>query len=294
MRNSIPLLFALMAVVILGGNYWYQQLNCCARSAAVPVETTPPPVEETSYLNLRDGDFRYTLNNSLPFAKSSAQPSSPVADQWTALWPAATTYLGANANRTVLLTGYYYADEENNSIYPNLGIARANAVKALMIDAGAPAAQIEAAGELLEGSAATVIADGMSVGFKATERNDDRLAGILERLQANPITLYFATNANNLNLSAEQRQDFADLNYYLGRVADAQVAISGHTDNQGDRDYNVNLSLERANFARTYLVRNGLSAARIETAGEGPDRPVAENTTEDGRALNRRVEITLR
>jgi len=89
-----------------------------------------------------------------------------------------------------------------------------------------------------------------------------------------PITLYFATNSDNINLNAQQRKDFADLNYYLGRVPAAKLEIGGHTDNRGDKAYNVNLSKERAEFAADYLTqRGGIAKNRMVSQGFGPDKP---------------------
>ena len=74
----------------------------------------------------------------------------------------------------------------------------------------------------------------------------------------------------------------------------ARLVIVGHTDNTGSNAINNPLSVERANSVRDYLTTRGMAGARVETAGRGDREPVAENTTEGGRAKNRRVEIFLR
>ena len=74
----------------------------------------------------------------------------------------------------------------------------------------------------------------------------------------------------------------------------ARIAIIGHTDNVGSDATNNPLSVERAQSVRDYLTARGISGARVETAGRGEREPVADNTTEAGRAKNRRVEIFLR
>lgn len=74
----------------------------------------------------------------------------------------------------------------------------------------------------------------------------------------------------------------------------ARLAIIGHTDSTGSDAINNPLSVERANSVRDYLAARGVSGARIETAGRGEREPVADNTTDAGRAKNRRVEIYLR
>ena len=71
-----------------------------------------------------------------------------------------------------------------------------------------------------------------------------------------------------------------------------KVQVSGHTDNTGGRALNQRLSKARAESVRQYLVGRGVAADRLTAAGFGPDRPVASNRTAEGRAQNRRVELT--
>ncbi len=70
-----------------------------------------------------------------------------------------------------------------------------------------------------------------------------------------------------------------------------QVQIVGHTDSLGDRLANIGLSLERAHAVRTYLQSRGIAATRLTALGAGPDQPVADNDTAQGRARNRRIEF---
>ena len=74
----------------------------------------------------------------------------------------------------------------------------------------------------------------------------------------------------------------------------ARVMIVGHTDNTGPDSVNNPLSHERARSVYDYLSSRGVSASHMQTAGRGEREPVADNTTESGRARNRRVEIYLR
>ena len=100
------------------------------------------------------------------------------------------------------------------------------------------------------------------------------------------------------------RTGSADLNAQFFRVLDgvAQVAkkydktiieIAGHTDNVGGADFNRQLSQRRASAVAQYLMSKGVNEQRIITAAGGEDHPIASNSTEQGRAANRRVEMTL-
>lgn len=71
----------------------------------------------------------------------------------------------------------------------------------------------------------------------------------------------------------------------------AEVRIVGHTDSTGSDAINNPLSLNRANSARDYLMMRGVSGSRIHTEGRGSYQPIASNSTNEGRARNRRVEI---
>ncbi|MGK4002884.1 OmpA family protein [Sorangium sp. So ce1036] len=72
-----------------------------------------------------------------------------------------------------------------------------------------------------------------------------------------------------------------------------RVRIEGHTDETGTREFNIELSEQRAETVRRYLVRRGVSPGRLETEGYGPDRPIAEGDDEASRARNRRVEFVV-
>jgi outer membrane protein OmpA-like peptidoglycan-associated protein len=76
--------------------------------------------------------------------------------------------------------------------------------------------------------------------------------------------------------------------------AAARITIIGHTDSTGSDAVNNPLSLDRAQSVRDYLAARGVAATRVETAGRGEREPLADNTTDAGRAKNRRVEIFLR
>lgn len=71
------------------------------------------------------------------------------------------------------------------------------------------------------------------------------------------------------------------------------IRIVGHTDNVGSVPFNMALSQDRASAVERFLTERGVDAERIETQGDGPSNPVADNEMEEGRALNRRVEVVI-
>ncbi|WP_395505368.1 OmpA family protein [Ectopseudomonas hydrolytica] len=72
------------------------------------------------------------------------------------------------------------------------------------------------------------------------------------------------------------------------------IEVVGHTDSTGSHSYNMSLSQRRAQSVASYLIAQGVDGSRVSTRGMGPDQPVASNATAEGRAQNRRVEVTLR
>lgn len=79
----------------------------------------------------------------------------------------------------------------------------------------------------------------------------------------------------------------------LEQFRETRITVAGHTDNVGSNAANLRLSQRRAYSVRNYLIDQGVSAQRMQAVGYGETRPVANNETANGRAKNRRVEITL-
>ncbi len=114
-------------------------------------------------------------------------------------------------------------------------------------------------------------------------------------LQALKVTLpsgiLFATNSSELSASA--RESLAQFAVSLRDNPDTDITIYGHTDNTGSRAVNEKLSKERAMSVANFLVGNSISRDRMTTEGLAYDVPVADNSTAEGRALNRRVEVYI-
>jgi outer membrane protein OmpA-like peptidoglycan-associated protein len=115
-----------------------------------------------------------------------------------------------------------------------------------------------------------------------------------ERYNANPLVLYFATGKYETTLTTEIQQRLAEIAFYIEKVPEAAVTITGHADNTGDREGNILLALERARFAGARLIEKGVPENRTELSSRGPDEPSADNGTPEGRALNRRTVILIK
>ncbi len=103
--------------------------------------------------------------------------------------------------------------------------------------------------------------------------------------------LFFATNKTYILPQSEQAM--SDLANFLLENRTVTIRITGHTDAVGTDEANQILSEGRANAVRADLIKRGVEAERIEAEGKGEKEPVADNDTEEGRQLNRRVEFTI-
>jgi outer membrane protein OmpA-like peptidoglycan-associated protein len=77
----------------------------------------------------------------------------------------------------------------------------------------------------------------------------------------------------------------------LNKNPDVKLEVQGHTDNRGSASYNKDLSNRRSASVRKYLAGKGIASDRLTSAGYGFDRPIVDNSTEQNRALNRRVQF---
>lgn len=105
-------------------------------------------------------------------------------------------------------------------------------------------------------------------------------SGIL--FDVNKTALKPAATTNLQNLAASMQKN-----------PDTNISIIGYTDNTGSPQYNQDLSVRRAEAVKSAMTANGVSSSRLTTQGKGEADPIADNTTEAGRAQNRRVEIVI-
>jgi outer membrane protein OmpA-like peptidoglycan-associated protein/tetratricopeptide (TPR) repeat protein len=104
--------------------------------------------------------------------------------------------------------------------------------------------------------------------------------------------LFFDTD--KYDLKEKSVTELEKIIYFLSENPAITIEISGHTDNTGNPAYNQQLSERRAQAVYNYLISRGIEARRIQAKGYGQTRPVASNTTEEGKQLNRRIEFLIR
>jgi NitT/TauT family transport system substrate-binding protein len=112
-------------------------------------------------------------------------------------------------------------------------------------------------------------------------------------ISTKPVNITFASNSSTL--SAENIQVIDQIATLAITYSNSRILIEGNTDSAGSREHNIELSKQRAQAVVDYLVQHykELDKNRFEAKGNGPDKPVKENTTETGRAANRRTDIAI-
>jgi outer membrane protein OmpA-like peptidoglycan-associated protein len=105
-------------------------------------------------------------------------------------------------------------------------------------------------------------------------------------------SVFFGTDSDVI-----QTRSFELLNVIARTIADSpgieQIRIEGHTDDRASREHNLDLSTQRANSVRDYLINQGVAGERLTAEGFGETQPIANNATETGRAQNRRVMFVI-
>lgn len=304
MRKKTIYLLGILATIIIG-SYLYHKLccstcdtGCCKKeTSGVPGANSGAAVLPNLF-SLKGNGIDYSSQGNFNFLKNDFKQLLPVADSVN-LGIASLKTVFDKGEQVLKITGFAKADEVNDSAFPNLGFARANDVKNYFVSKGISASKIEINGEVrdalnskndtLFGPVSFEIMDKV----KGETAKTEDWGALKTKINANPLILYFKTGQAQIDLSAEDRQKVADMQSYLDHVEDAKLNAVGHTDNVGSRDTNIRLGKERADFAKNYLAKNGISADKINSSSKGPDEPLTDNSSKEGQAKNRRTVVTI-
>lgn len=307
-KNSYFL--GILLTIIIGTVIYY--LTCCKTCSVSNRETqkivdTPkykkPVKEENTIINpftLSDtnGTLNITINDNFKFSPSNYSFIKPLSNKLNSGIDTLSNYLKANPNKTINITGLYKKDEVNNSAFPNLGIARATTIKNHLISMGISSKNTNTYGKLvttLKSNTDNIFVGPIEYSLTTTSENATKedFSTLKTELNSNPLIFHFKTGESHINLNKEQRNKIAKIARYLDKVNKATIHVVGHTDNKGKRPINIELGQGRADFAKNYLIENGIPSSKIKTSSKGPDMPMTTNETPQGRAKNRRTTVTI-
>ncbi|WP_130735680.1 OmpA family protein [Flavobacterium sp. J27] len=310
MSKKVLYLLGIVITILIGT--WLYTAFCCNRCTVDTLlpeknkESKKESVQSKKETSSRKSGFSFSSPNTnyycsenFNFLTSSFTPLLPVSDSvQRGVLHLKEELLKSDAQFKI--TGLYNSKEENNSIFPNLGLARANAVKNYFVNRGIPEAKIELSDVLQEElkiNSDTVFGPVRYswLSNEYSKENEKDWETIKRNSNANPVILYFNTGQSTIILTQQEKERIAAIVDYVNHVQGAKINITGHSDNDpGVRHTNQYYSEQRAKFAKDYFVANGIPENKIEIYGKGESEPIADNATEVGRAKNRRTEITIK
>jgi outer membrane protein OmpA-like peptidoglycan-associated protein len=156
--------------------------------------------------------------------------------------------------------------------------------KGALIGAAAGAALGGGAGYYMDVQEAKLREKMQGTGVSVTRQSDNIVLNM-------PNNVTFDTNSSTLKPAGANT--LVGVAMVLKEYEKTAVNVVGHTDSTGARALNMTLSQQRADGVASALITQGVAANRIRSSGVGPDQPIASNSTTEGKAQNRRVEITL-
>ena len=308
MSKKTQYLLGILFTILIGSIlYYYLCCKCCMASSNATSDTEKivvEPIDNSTKLAfvLSDdqGNLNVELNDNFNFKESYFTILEPLSNSLNEAVVKVKNYMLEDSLKLLHVTGYYKSSESNNSAFPNLGLARANAVKNYFVSTGISSKNIDTYGELNDEMIPDnnkiyygPLAFSMSTDDGLDTSRSEAIQALGEAIKADPLVLYFETGASTLNLTAEQREKVANISRYVDKVHEAKIHVIGHTDNTGDAFSNTKLGQKRAEFVKRYLMGNAISEGFIEATSKGQDEPIASNASEEGREQNRRVVVTI-
>lgn len=305
MSKKTIYLLGILITIILGTFLSWKY--CCTTNTddlqETIVQPTPKPEptkEETPKLSFgnidENGNINFSFDN-IKFKKSSMDFSpSFMTGLDTELNELKDFVVQPENKKALSITGYYMSDETNNSIFPNIGLARAVKIKNYMFSRGIPTKLIDIYSEVndnLEVDDNDVMKKPIKFSVGKSKDYSKLIEKIMKEIKENPLVLEFDSGRLHSEFTSEQRIKIVNISTYLDKVDNSNCLITGHTDNTGSTDSNLTLGLKRANFLKDYIIRSGISENKVKTTSKGESSPIASNKTEVGRQKNRRATVSI-
>jgi len=264
-------LFVLWCVVC---QQWYvcHIKQVCGDSTAI-VDPPPAPTDD---------------NRPIVFSWSSAGPET--RPTWQAY---RDSLMGKLSDGKLLeIVGLYFKDEAAPDGFTNMGLARATKIKELLLAEipGLDPERIAVTSRLVDELPDARTGKFVGAAFNIKDKPKGDTVEIVE--VDNTITILFP-------YAKSTKEPDPRVDEYLDKLAkrlqktDETVAITGHTDDSGTVEFNQKLGMERAKHVQDLLISKGIKSNRITIASKGELDPVADNNTEEGSRLNRRVVLVL-
>lgn len=296
MASSVKTLAWILLIGWMGGStYWHICKIKMLCDGPSEVSTATPAGYSVPALSIVDGNT-LSLSSAMNFGFKKSMPEPNYANVKKEL-DSLAAYLKVNSGRKLTITGLYSSVEQNDTSFPDLGLARADALKQYLVQAGVPGSQLATVSKLID---LTFSADdsthGMEFGFDSLmiPKTEEALAAAEKYENVfKTLDLYFKTAKADYIKTPENEKFIEEAIKYLAANKDKKLALTGHTDNDGTDETNLKLSKIRAGSVKALLMKRGISEAQLVTDAKGESQPKASNDTPEGRKANRRVSIIV-
>jgi outer membrane protein OmpA-like peptidoglycan-associated protein len=243
-------------------------------------ETSPDPAPEEA--------FAEPYQAPLSFEWSSADPIT--SEAFTEFRDSIEGVFDRSPAAVVEITGLYDPQEINNSEFENLGLARAQNIKQLLLNSGIKRSiRINSDTKDLSSGLGGII--NMGIMFDLVPQ-EVATTGFIITEAKNKIVIHFPSNSASPDTDQQ-------VGKALKKLADnakknkRNLLVVGHTDNYGEAMENKKLGLVRATKVKDMLISYGMQEKNVLTESEGEEDPLVKNTSQRGRQQNRRVEIVI-
>lgn len=296
MSKKTTYFIGILATLILGFLlHWY---FCCDEHCAEKnrVEKTKQTnANAATPFKFEDGNTAIRSVDNFNFYFSSHAIMQPISEDLLSCVNEMIRHLEKNKNKTLNISGGHNEREENSSSFDNLGLARAESIKRVLIEQGLDAAQVSTTSK--KDNSLTPNQEGLLNGPYAfsveTLEGSNSLEAMKASIMEDPVLLNFAPERYRTDLNAKQRKKLEALADYLNASDDVRCTIVGHADSVKSERLNMVLGKNRAEFTNTMLLKYGVDPIKIKTTSKGETQPIASNKTKKGKAQNRRTEVII-
>ncbi|MDP3353706.1 MAG: OmpA family protein [Flavobacteriaceae bacterium] len=226
------------------------------------------------------------------FKISSKSDSVLIPDSFQPIKDSIKNYLDKYNSTNLFIVVNYLKSEINTTSGENLGQKRGQFLKNWLSNSGIPSDRITIESQLtefdfnenhlFEGAISLYFKDLVSLrASNATEIVTNK-------------TLRFSFGNQSFRPTDELIDYVLELKSFLSQYPNKKVHVVGHTDSEGDATFNYNIGLKRAQFVKDFLISQQIETYKIITESRGETEPIADNTTREGKSLNRRIEIIIK
>ncbi|MFK7798871.1 MAG: OmpA family protein [Aureispira sp.] len=254
-----------------------------------------------------DPTYRFSTKviNNFVFDYNSAQFLMPLSEVMKEQIAIIAKYLQDHSDRQLKITGYNHPDEVHYGALPNLGLARANVIRSLLLEAGAPTFQV-----IIDGIAEERLAVLPSelydkflpnaLGFKFDALSKPRVKALEQKVKLAEEALkkrqvfrfkHFGLEQEKIVVDDELKIYLNELILYLSSQANSMVYVVGHSNTLNTKEESALKGKKRADYVQAFLIEQGILPSRIQTTTAGDSHPLGKRETRYGQQINRRVDV---